>query len=274
VLGGLEFYIHFIDPAVLIGASQMKYIHVRNIEKFHPGYKDRELSWAKIGCRMAQGDPDCEMIKDEIDWGRLIRLILIELEAQKPLPLDDEYLTRKGFNIKKRSILLTLEVLHNFVEVVTEDLELCNVEKRREEKEEEKRREEGNDPKLCNRTLDDAQKVCNTTFVDVWNMFCADHPTLPQIKEITGSRKTKLAKRKENPSFVMSDILSALKDQPFLLGANDRNWVASFDWIIENDTNFIKILEKKYASCGKSDEPSPGVLLAQKTKELRHASAV
>ena len=70
----------------------MDYIHVKNLDKYHPGYKDRTLQWAKIYFRMVQGDPDCEMIEDEIDWARLIKFILLELEAQKPLPLNDKYL--------------------------------------------------------------------------------------------------------------------------------------------------------------------------------------
>ena len=112
----------------------MEYITVRNIEKFHPGYKDRELKWAKIHCSMVQGDPDCELIEDEIDWARLIKIILLELEARKPLPNVDKYWLKKGFNLKKRPMSMTLKVLHNFLDVVTEDKELCVVDKIRLDK--------------------------------------------------------------------------------------------------------------------------------------------
>ena len=98
----------------------MQYLHIRNLNKYHPGYKDRTLQWAKIYFKMAQGDPDCEMIINEIDWGRLVKFILLELEAQKPIPLDNGYLTKKGLNLKIRPISLTLEVLHNFIEVVAD----------------------------------------------------------------------------------------------------------------------------------------------------------
>ena len=36
----------------------MKYLHVRNLEKYHPGYKDRSLKWAKIYTDMLKGDWD------------------------------------------------------------------------------------------------------------------------------------------------------------------------------------------------------------------------
>lgn len=112
----------------------MQYVHVRNIEAYHPGYKDRMLHWAKIHCSMVQGDPDCELITEEIDWGRLIKFILLELAAQKPIPLDMNYLTKKGFNLKKRPITLTLQMLHNFIDIVTEDSKVCIPEESRVEK--------------------------------------------------------------------------------------------------------------------------------------------
>ncbi|HDY68733.1 MAG TPA: hypothetical protein ENH85_13210 [Candidatus Scalindua sp.] len=99
----------------------LKYIHVKNLEKFHPGYKDRTLTWAKINFNMVQGDPDCELITNETDWGRLIKFILLELQAKKPIPLDEGYLKKKNFNPKNRPISKTLQVLHNFIDIVTED---------------------------------------------------------------------------------------------------------------------------------------------------------
>lgn len=85
---------------------------------------------------MVQGDPDCEMIEDEIDWARLIKFILLELQAKKPLPLKDEYLKKKGFNLKKRPIHLTLQMLHNFIDTVTEDLKVCAADKEVDKEEE------------------------------------------------------------------------------------------------------------------------------------------
>lgn len=112
----------------------MEYIHVRNLEKYHPGYKDRTLQWAKIYINMAEGDPDTELIINEIDWARLIKMILLELRAQKPLPNLNNYWLKKGFDIKKRPMSNTLEVLHNFIDTVTEDLKERHVDKIREDK--------------------------------------------------------------------------------------------------------------------------------------------
>jgi len=99
----------------------MNYIHIKNLEKYHPGYKDRNLLWFKMYFTMVNGDPEFEMIESEIDKWRFAVLIMLELQAKKPIPLDEGYLTSKGFRIKKRPIGLTLQMLHNFIEIVTEE---------------------------------------------------------------------------------------------------------------------------------------------------------
>ena len=111
----------------------MQYLHIKQLEKYHPGYKDRTLQWAKIYFQMVQGDPDCEMIENEIDWARLIKFILLELQAKKPIPLDERYLVKKGFDLKKRPISLTLQMLHNFINVSTELQKESHVDKEKEE---------------------------------------------------------------------------------------------------------------------------------------------
>lgn len=68
---------------------------------------------------MVNADPEFEMLC-EIDKWRFIAFIMLELQYQKPIPLDEDYLKRKGFDIKKRSMSLTVEMLHKNIEVVTE----------------------------------------------------------------------------------------------------------------------------------------------------------
>ncbi len=118
----------------------MDYIHIKNLEKYHPGYKDRDLKWFKCYFKMVNADPEFEMLC-EIDKWRFVALIMLELQYQKPIPLDDNYFKRKGFDIKKRSMSLTVQMLQESVEVVTGDSESCSVSvtqnKIREDKEKE-----------------------------------------------------------------------------------------------------------------------------------------
>lgn len=118
----------------------MQYLTVRNLEKYHPGYKDRTLQWAKIFFKLVQGDPEFELVVNETDKWRYITFIILQLHIQKPIPLDPVYLTRKGFDLKKRNIDATIQALHNFVDTVTKPLRIRNVDKE-EDKEEDKEKE-------------------------------------------------------------------------------------------------------------------------------------
>lgn len=87
---------------------------------------------------------------------------------------------------------------------------------------------------------------CKAT-LEAWNLFCDKHPILPKIRELSPKRRDKLKKRFEQPSFRdFNALLAAFEEQPFLFGENGRSWRADFDWLIENDTNYLKILERKY----------------------------
>jgi len=227
----------------------VEYIHVRSLKKFHPGYTDRKLSFAKIFCDMAKGDPDCELIENETDWGRLIRIILLELRAQKPLPNFDRYWLQNGFDIKKRPMSLTLQMLHNFLEVVPETLEGAYPREEEEEEKEEEKEEEYS--AFEKRTVTD------------WNSFCDRFPTLSKIQEVSEKRRGKLKKLFRSKTFRdFQAILTAIEEQPFLINGNpdsekNKNWRVSLDWLIENDTNFLKVLERKYKD-GNSNYAKPG----------------
>lgn len=106
-----------------------KTIHVKNIEKYHPGYKDRHLIWCKTYFSMLDGDNEFEML-EEIDKWRFVAFTILELKLKKPIPNDEKYLTRKGFDFKKKSLEKTLDSLSPFIDVcnssVTESGDLCN----------------------------------------------------------------------------------------------------------------------------------------------------
>ena len=103
----------------------MDYIHIKNLDKYHPGYKDRDLKWAKIYFKIITGDPEFELIRSEIDKWRFIAMICLELHARGPLPNSEDY-WKSRFDTKKRKMSLTLQMLQRFLEVVTNSGETCN----------------------------------------------------------------------------------------------------------------------------------------------------
>lgn len=96
----------------------MDYLHIKNIEKYHPKYKDRQLTWCKTYFSMINADPEFELL-DEIDKWRFVCFVMLELQLKKEVPLDDQYLSRKGFNLKIRPISKTIQMLHTLVEIRT-----------------------------------------------------------------------------------------------------------------------------------------------------------
>lgn len=218
----------------------MEFIHVRSLEKYHPGYKDRELKYAKMFFALVQGDPEFEIIDNETDKWRFVAIICLELEAKKPLPNVDKYWVSKGFDIKKRPISLTLKMLHNFLEVDTGNSQIPL--------KEELKRSNGKEVLEIEKVYVDFEKSTLAS----WNSFCGKHPQLQQIKSITGTRRKHLKQRFESADFRdFAAILAAVESSPFLLNGNPRSkehadWRVSFDWLIGNDTNFVKVLEGRY----------------------------
>ncbi len=65
---------------------------------------------------------------------------------------------------------------------------------------------------------------------------------------MTKKRKDKIYTRlSENRNFVDDYIkcIKIIKKSDFLKGENTRGWTPTLDWLIENDTNYIKVLEGK-----------------------------
>lgn len=212
------------------------YVHVRNLEKYHPNYKDRQLHWAKIHFSMVRGDPNCELITDEIDWARLIKFIILELQAKEPIPLDSVYLTKQGFDLKKRPISLTLKMLHNFLDTVTQLSKVCALEESRVE-----------ESRVDKNPVTDSFTSWEVGVVSQWTSLCDSFGGIKKIKEMSGKRREKLRGRYRAESFRdFEAIVDAIKQQPFLYGDNERKWVMTFDWLIENDTNYLKVLELRY----------------------------
>jgi len=79
---------------------------------------------------------------------------------------------------------------------------------------------------------------------DLWNEICTN---LPRVISLSKRRIQQCKVRlKERPLAEWEEIFRIINRTPFLCGENDRGWQASFDWLIANQDNAIKILEGKY----------------------------
>lgn len=117
-------------------------------------------------------------------------------------------------------------------------------EKRREKEEEEKGKEEAEED--CKSKIN-AQEVFNA-----YNNICTDNPS---ARALTDSRRNKINTRLKENIFRdnYNQIFEIVSKTDFLKGKNESNWKADLDWLIENDTNYVKVLEGKYATSKKAE---------------------
>lgn len=86
---------------------------------------------------------------------------------------------------------------------------------------------------------------------DLWDSICG--LSFGKIQKLTDSRKAKIKIRAHEFEKSGNDYLEMFErifriaaDNDFLVGNNNHNWKANFDWFIENDKNYVKVLEGRY----------------------------
>jgi len=82
-------------------------------------------------------------------------------------------------------------------------------------------------------------------YVVAWNLFASNYK-LAQAQAINESRKKKFKTRIREESFDFLKVLEKIKTSAHLKGDNQRGWKVDFDWILENDSNYLKIIEGNY----------------------------
>lgn len=81
-------------------------------------------------------------------------------------------------------------------------------------------------------------------YCDLWNVSVKPYG-ISQVENISDSRLKKFKTRIREPAFDFVKILSEIKISDYLQGKTN-SWRVDWDWIYENDTNYLKIIEGKY----------------------------
>ncbi len=109
-----------------------------------------------------------------------------------------------------------------------------------------------NNKDLDNKSLIDKEKVKEV--IDLYHSICVSYP---KIRAVSKARQKTIRGLLE--TYFLSDFQTAFENaekSSFMKGKNDRNWSATFDWMI-TEGNFVKILEGNYADKGRR-EAVPG----------------
>ena len=84
---------------------------------------------------------------------------------------------------------------------------------------------------------------------DLWNETCKG---FNNVHTLSKSRKAKICVRVtemggvEKAMQTIEKLFRKVSESKFLNGDNDRSWKASFDWLFENDKNWVKVMEGNY----------------------------
>ena len=126
---------------------------------------------------------------------------------------------------------------------------LCNATEEDKEKEEEKELDNKKESISC-------QQI-----VDLYHTICI---SFPKVRSLSDARR-KAIKARLN-TYTLEDFHAVFENaeaSSFLKGSNDRNWTATFDWLIK-DANMAKVLEGNYADKQKRytrKETKPGWMI-------------
>ena len=114
------------------------------------------------------------------------------------------------------------------------------------------------------------ERVDCQQIVDLYHSICK---SFPSVRSISDARR-KAIKARLN-TYSMDDFKTVFENaeaSSFLKGGNDRNWTATFDWLIK-DANMAKVLEGNYADKGKAkqrftrEEPKPRWMQSDEQKK-------
>jgi uncharacterized protein YdaU (DUF1376 family) len=83
--------------------------------------------------------------------------------------------------------------------------------------------------------------------IKAWNTTMS-LPPFAKVSRITSERDKHLRARFGERDFRerYPDIFSIVNESPFCRGSGPHGWIATFDWVIKNDGNYMKVLEGKY----------------------------
>lgn len=104
--------------------------------------------------------------------------------------------------------------------------------------------------------------------VKLWNDLC---PSLPKVMKLSDARRNKVkARLKEwggdDPQKMIASaraLFERIQSSDFLTGRGGKTWKATFDWVFDSRSNWIKVMEGNY-----DNQRGSGSLAASSTKTL------
>ena len=102
--------------------------------------------------------------------------------------------------------------------------------------------------------IDKRERINYQEIVDLYNNTCVSFPRVVSISE--NRKKAIRARLKTYCVEDLKKVFEIAEKSDFLKGKNDRNWTATFDWMLK-DSNLAKILEGNYNNRAGKQQQKP-----------------
>lgn len=90
------------------------------------------------------------------------------------------------------------------------------------------------------------EKIDFAAVVELYHKNCL---SFPRIIKLSDARKQKVKSRlieMKNDLNLLETVFKAMENSKFLRGENRNGWQATFDWVFDNEKNWLKIIEGNY----------------------------
>ena len=195
-------------------------------------------------------DSFCEEMALEIDEDaenvKIAMLTLLKMGMLQEISANEMFLTRLpecvGSETRQAEIMRkkrTAKALKDAQSVtMLPDVTNCYTEKEIDKEKREKR-------------IDNREKIDYQLIADMYNETCV---SFPRVKTLSETRKKEIKARLKTYTIEQfKQLFEKAEANSFLKGNNDRNWRATFDWLIK-DANFAKVIDGNYDGSRKKPE--------------------
>lgn len=189
---------------------------------------------------------------------------LIELETNSTLTQVERVVKKRGYSKTK------MRQVREKQSDVTGNLPDCytDINKIKENKTKESKKDTNVSKKETNVSVID--RINFDDYMNFWNHY-ADLYRLAKVKMITEGRKKKIRSRLKKDTDFTANFANAVKmieQSDFLKGSKD--WKVTFDWLIENDQNYMRVLEGAYNGSTLTNQQQRNVAISERMQELYH----
>ena len=228
------------------------YLAVKNFERFqHYKNKGGVPAWIKLHKSLLH-DYDFQSLSDKSKGHLMLIWLLVSQRNDRRIPNNPRWVAQQiGANEKVdlENFVATgwLIPLDHFLQDGLDHSAGSGLEQKQN------REEEAEEEDQSKKTDLGDEGISVQELFESWNNLCPPLG-LSAVRELSPTRKQKAGLRiREHPKVAFwEDVFASIKGSPFLLGRGQRNgkepWRMDFDWLIDNDTNCIKVAEGRYGN--------------------------